>query len=86
MELAGIRNILSPDMTFTSTPTSIIPPFTKELEMRCELGDVPDVKHVVGIVITRGDQSIASISDYHAAQADVDQITVEGDVTGTTGR
>jgi len=72
-------------MTFTSTPTSIIPPFTQELDMICELWNVPDVIHVVSIGITRGEQRIASISDYHAAQADVDQITVEGNVTGTTG-
>ena len=54
--------------------------------MICELWNVPDVKHVVSISIKRGDIPIASISDYHPAQADVDQITVEGDVNGTTGR
>jgi len=72
-------------MTFTSTPTFILPPFTQELDMICELWNVPDVKHVVSIGITRGEQRIASISDYHPPQADVDQITVEGNVTGTTG-
>ena len=76
-------------ITFTSTPTSITPPFTKELEMRCELGEDPYVKHVVSIGITRGEQRIASISDYHPPQADgdLDKIDkVEGDVSGTSGR
>ena len=56
--------------------------------MRCELRDDPYVKHVVSIGITRGEQRIASISDYHPPQADgdLDKITVEGDVNGTTGR
>ena len=75
-------------IAFTSTPSSIIPHLTKVLDMRCELGDFPDVKHVVSIGVTREDQRIASISDYHAAQADgdLDKIKVEGDVNGTTGR
>jgi len=72
-------------ITFTSTPTTIIPSFTKELDMRCELGELTDVEHVMSIGISRGDQRIASISDYHAAKADVDKIKVEGDANGTTG-
>ena len=90
LQLAGIGNFLSPDtgMTFTSTPSSIIPPFSKVLDMKCELGELPDVKHIVSIGITRGGQRIASISDYHPAQADSDlhKIKVEGDTSGTSGR
>ena len=57
------------------------------MKIRCGLGDVTDVKHVVSIRIIRDDdEQIASISDFHAAEAtaDLDRITVYGDVTGTT--
>ena len=59
--------------------------------MRCELGNLTileEVKQVVSIGITQRDQHIASVSDYHAAQADGDleKITVEGDVNDTSGR
>ena len=55
--------------------------------MLCEIEDAPDVKHVVGIGITRGSQRIASVSDFHAAQADADsdQIQVWGTVTDEPG-
>ena len=88
-QLLHIENLLSPDqeITFTSTPSSIVPKITKELQMLCEIEDDPYVKHVVSIGITRGKQRVASVSDFHAAQPDADlsQIQVWGAVTDEPG-